>query len=77
MSNPTANHFELLDSLEIFYEEGKVDVTDGFYQMSVTEDLFKAFEKPCLKPLNLISFSTISDKVMSLFFLFINYLSSI
>ena len=41
MSNPTANHFELLDSLEIFYEKGKVDVTDAFYQMSVTEDLFK------------------------------------
>ena len=41
MSNPTANHFELLDSLEIFYEKGKVDVTDAFFQMSVTEDLFK------------------------------------
>jgi hypothetical protein len=41
MSNPTANHFELLSALQINYAKGKVDVTDSFSSMSVTEDLFK------------------------------------
>lgn len=40
MSNPSANHFEFLEKIEITYAKGKVDVSDAFTGISITEDLF-------------------------------------